>query len=383
MANQLLDLEKCTGCELCSTICPKNAIDIMIGDNGFYEPVINYEKCINCYLCSKKCPNNYSITLQNVFETKVYACWNKNNVIRLSSTSGGVFFELGKKIIEQEGIVIGAQYDENLRIEHGYATNIDELEKLKQSKYAQSRINNIFKFVKNNIDTKKILFSGTPCQCNALVNYLGKKPDNLILSDFICRGINSPLVYEEYIHYLENRYNSKVSNISFKNKKYGWNNFCTRIIFTNGKKVYIDRYEDLFMRGYLEGNLFMRKSCSDCKYRTFPHKYSDITLADFWGVEKSLDNDMGTSLVIINTTKGDELFDDIDTLEKNISSIDDALDGNSCLLESPIMNNYSEDFFKSLKQFGLKKSINKYTHTSPIWKVKKVIYRIKRRSKYE
>ena len=146
------------------------------------------------------------------------------------------------------------------------------------------------------------------------MNFLGKKEyDNLYTCDFICRGMNSPKIFKKYINSLEEKYNSKIKKIKFKNKINGWHNFSTKIDFENGKTYIGGRYTDSYMVGYLKYNAFMRPACYDCKFKTL-RKISDITLADFWGIENinsKLDNDCGTSMILLNSTKGEELFNNI------------------------------------------------------------------------
>lgn len=186
---------------------------------------------------------------------------------------------------------------------------------------------------------KPLLFAGTPCQCAGLKAYLGKDYENLFLCDFICRGVNSPLVYLSYLRELEERYGSKVKRVWFKNKTFGWNNFATKIIFEDGQKYIADRETDPFMLGYIKSKttLYMRDSCYQCRFKGIG-RMTDITLADFWGVEKQypdIDSYNGVSLVLIHTEKGNTIFN---LSSKNIShlkaNIVEALKFNICATNS-------------------------------------------------
>jgi hypothetical protein len=199
-----------------------------------------------------------------------------------------------------------------------------------------------------------------------LRNYLQKEYDNLITFDFVCRGTNSPKAYIKYIEGLENIYRSKIKRVWFKNKTYGWNRFSTRVDFMNGKKYIKDRFHDLFMRGYIEENLYMRDCCFQCKYKNFPRQ-SDITLADFWGVgikDSHLDQDKGTSLIMINTAKGNSLFELIKgKIVLKEMCIDDTLSGNGCILQSAIRNPRSNEFLEMLDKYSFDDCFRMYARS--------------------
>ena len=154
---------------------------------------------------------------------------------------------------------------------------------------------------------------GSPCQMAALRAFLRKDYDNLIIADYICRGINSPKVWEKYLESFEERYGYKVIYCKAKSKEYGWRNLTQKVILSNGKSYYETKSQSKFTQGYLQTNAYCRPSCYDCKFKGYP-RISDITLGDFWGIEnlnKSIEKNLGTSLVMINSKKGEAYFEKV------------------------------------------------------------------------
>jgi len=348
--------ELCTGCNACFNVCPENCIEMIVDEIGFRYPKVNYDKCTNCKVCIKTCPSlNKPLIAGNWREPKVFAAWSLNESIRLNSTSGGIFSELAKEIILDGGLVVGARYNEQHLVEHEMIESIDDIEKLRQSKYVQSDIGDIFTRIEVKLKEERLVaFCGSPCQVAGLLNYLKRPYDNLITFDFVCRGTNSPKAYTKYMEMLEKKYNSKIEKVWFKNKTYGWNRFSTRIDCKNGKTYIKDRYSDLYMRGYIEENLYMRPCCFDCKYKDFP-RVADITLADFWGVaakDPKLDPDKGTSLIMVNSRKGLQLFNSISekTFQKE-STLEVALPGNVSIVKSAVKNSQSDQFLMMLDDY--------------------------------
>lgn len=360
-----IDRNECTGCGVCSNVCPKQAIKMKQDLKGFLYPDVEKTRCIECEICLNKCPAiNQTKVLSNYLTPLVYAAWSLDESIRINSTSGGIFSELAKEVLKSGGCVVGAQYNAEHLVEHALIDKEIDLIKLRQSKYIQSDIKDIYTHVEKKLQAQKlVLFVGSPCEIAGIRGYLGKEYENLILCDFVCRGTNSPKAYTEYLKDLENRYQSKIKKVWFKNKTKGWNLFSTKIIFENGKEYIEDRNHDAFMLGYIHYNLFMRDCCSSCKYKKFP-RISDITLADFWGVgqhRSELDEDKGTSLVMINSNKGKSLFDSIqDCVFYSECPIDWALQGNTCILNVATKNRFSDEFFEELGIVPFEQLIRKY-----------------------
>lgn len=378
--------ELCTGCDACFNVCTEKCIEMVADVTGFRYPKVDYDKCIKCTECIKTCPSINKPSLEYKWqEPKVYAAWSLNENIRFNSTSGGIFSELAKEVILDGGLVAGARYNEEQLVEHDIIECIDGIEKLRQSKYVQSDIGDILKHIEELLIAKRLVaFCGSPCQVAGLLNYLKNPYENLITFDFVCRGTNSPKVYLKYIEMLENKYNSKIEKVWFKNKTYGWNRFSTRINFNNGKIYIKDRYNDLYMRGYIEENLYMRPCCFDCKYKDFP-RVADLTLADFWGVgatDPELDEDKGTSLIMINSEKGDNLFSKIeDRIYRKESIMETALPGNGAILKSAVKNPKSEEFLIMLNKYPFDVCFKKYAQNKSYKRMKNKIHRIGSRFK--
>lgn len=350
---EIKDKKNCTGCFACYSICPKKAIEMKEDKEGFKYPVINKSKCVDCGLCSKVCPvlNKKEIDKREEKPT-IYAAWSKKENVRLDSTSGGIFSELANYFYANKGYVCGAIYNKQNLVEHVMSSNVEDIKEIRSSKYLQSDINDIYKKIKEKLEQKKLVFiCGSPCQISGLYNFLKKNYDNLYTCDFICRGMNSPKIFKKYIEDLEEKYKSKVKKIKFKNKIHGWHNFSTRIDFENGKKYIGGRYVDSYMLGYLKYNAFMRPSCYECKFKGLPKK-SDITLADFWGIEKinsKLDNNKGTSMVLINSEKGKELFDKIkNNIEFEQIKSKQVFEQNVCNTSSPKMTEARNKVFANI-----------------------------------
>ena len=243
------------------------------------------------------------------------AAYSKDEEIRIDSTSGGIFSVLGQNQYNKGSYVGGAVYNEDHTVSQIINNEPSSLGKLRSSKYLQSNATNVYKKIKKLLsEQKRVLFCGTPCQIQALYRFLGNRDyDNLVTIDFICRGVNSPKVFLSYMKMLETQFGAKANRIKFKAKEWGWHRFSMRVNFENGKEYCKDRYHDLFFIGYLQSGNFARPSCYDCPFKGFPQK-SDITLADFWGIENidpTMDQDKGTSLVMVNSKKGEQLFNEI------------------------------------------------------------------------
>ena len=307
---KIVEKKDCSGCSACFNICPKKAITMIPDENGFKYPNIDLNLCVHCNLCKKVCP----ILTNTKIEKKIhaYACINNNKNVRLNSSSGGIFYLLAENVIKKGGIVFGAKFNDKLKVEHDYIDKLDDINKFQGSKYVQSTINDSYKKVKAFLENGRlVLFTGTPCQIEGLFCYLQKTYSNLITQDIICHGTPSPKVFEIYKKYLEKKYNDKIVSVNFRKKTNGWKDFSITVGFENN--YYEQSHsKDCYMQAFLN-NISLRESCyqwhSKKKYRL-----SDITLADFWGIENILpdiDDDFGTSLVITNSTIGEKIFSEI------------------------------------------------------------------------
>ena len=313
MESNIYSIKKaCCGCGACAQKCPKKAITMTEDKNGFLYPKIDKEKCINCGLCLRVCPSkkNNDISINKI---KAYAAKNKNTTDLKKSSSGGIFSAIAKYILNQNGVVYGAAYSNDLSVKHIRIEKESELFKLQGSKYVQSNTTEIYEKVKKDLEQQKeVLFSGTPCQIKGLTNYLIKKYDNLTTCDLVCHGVPSQKLFKKYINYLEKKHKKRIISYDFRNKeKKGWG-LTSKIVFEDKSEKYINSDFDRYYSNFLNCNTY-RESCYNCKFANL-NRPSDITLADYWGV-LSIHNDFynknGVSLILVNTTKGEKIMNDI------------------------------------------------------------------------
>lgn len=365
----LISKKNCTGCGLCENVCHRGAISLFADQEGFWYPFIDEDKCSNCRKCIKACPvlQKQSATNKDRNLMKIYAAWSLDKEIRLNSTSGGIFSELALTVLADGGFISGAIYDEKYKVRHYIISKKNELEMLRQSKYIQSDMKMIYRDIGRILEQGgSLIFCGTPCQCQAVFQYckeLEIDMTKLYLIDFICRGSNSPKVYEKFLKELEEEYRSPVKKVWFKNKTYGWNRFSTKIEFENGIYYLKDRYHDVFIRGYIEENLYIRPSCTDCKFKGFQRK-ADITLGDFWGVrlEKyDTESDGGTSMVMIHTEKGEKLWNAVsDKVYCTEKTLEEVTAGNTCFMNSVRPGEHREEFMRDLDKLPVIKNIERF-----------------------
>lgn len=359
---KITDKTKCSGCCACANACDVDAIIMKTDNEGFWYPKI-LDSCIKCGKCETVCPI-IDKPIAKEFDVKAYAAYNKNEDIRRKSSSGGVFTLLAEYILENDGVVFGAGFDEGCKkLKHIAVTTPEQLDKLQGSKYLQSDIGISYSLAKEYLEAgKKVLFTGTPCQINGLVKFLGKKYDNLFLQDLICHGVPSPLFWEMYLNEQEKKESTTVKKVDFRDKISGWNRYSVTFEFFSGvkssKKFSNDRFMRIFLRNYC-----LRPSCYNCSFKGV-NRASDITLGDFWGVEEvlpSLNDDKGISLVLVNSEKGQRLFDEI--IEKCfVEQVDmeTAILHNSAAKESMKMNRQRKTFFQDLGNMDFSKVLKKY-----------------------
>jgi len=373
---EITDKTKCCGCYACYNICPKNAIIMKEDEKGFKYPIIDKEKCVNCGLCDKVCPIIQNKKNEN--EPKAYACYNKNEEIRKQSSSGGIFTLLAEEILNRNGIIFGAAFDNKFLIKHISVETIEELEKLRGSKYAQSQIGETYKKAKIELEKgRHVLFTGTPCQIEGLKTYLGKEYENLYTQDIICHGVPSPKVLDLYMKELNNKHDSKIVECSHRSKIKGWKNFCIYVKFQNKETYVKTHHEDLYMKAFLK-NTILRDSCYKCSFKKL-NRISDITLGDFWGVQNIMpefDDDKGLSLVVVNSKKGQELFEKINKkiVLQNVN-LNEAIKYNECMIKSVNIDKNREKFFDNINKMDFDKLVKKYTYRHSF--IKKCFLKVK------
>ena len=340
--------KQCTGCMACYSVCPVGAINIIQNEEGFFVPKIDNEKCIKCGLCCSTCPQNKGEILKNQPCDYCFAAQATEDECKKSS-SGAVFPLLANYILEQGGYVCGAAFREDFKVvEHIIIDKKSDLHKLRSSKYVQSFVGNILKEIKILLEKDKlVLFSGTPCQCAGLKTFLKKDYKNLYIIDLLCHGTPSPMVWEKYLTEISS--GEKVESVNFRDKNYGWYPTLS-IKCDNGTSFCGMNFENLYLSAFLQ-NLTLNEACYFCKY-TDTARVGDITLGDFWGIEnfdkciKNIKN--GVSLVLVNNSKGQELFDKINLQMLKKRSIIDAKPGNIVLDYSSFKHSKRNIFFKNL-----------------------------------
>lgn len=367
---EITDKTMCSGCHACFSVCPQHCINMVKDEEGFLYPQVLKESCIQCGLCEKACQAISPICSQS--SPVAYACYNLDDSIRAQSSSGGIFTLLAEQIIEQGGVVFGAAFNKEFHVQHICVKTVEELEKLRGSKYLQSTIGDAYIEAKAYLEQGRlVLFTGTPCQIDGFLHYLKKSYSNLYTQDIICHGAPSQQIWQQYVNFRESKASSKTQKVFFRDKKYGWQNYVVRFKFENHKEYEQILTEDLFMQGFL-ANLYLRPSCYHCHSKTM-HRNSDITLADFWGVENiapEMFDDKGTSLVLLHTPKGQQIFAQIKNKMK-VQNVDvkEALKYNTAATQSvplpanrsQVVEEVTENGFSSKYMVYLKKAKgNKY-----------------------
>lgn len=366
--------ESCCGCTACIFVCPHDAIKMNSDEEGFAYPKIEESLCTECGLCKEVCSFNENYdTSENLQEPDIYAAKHVDKDVRMQSSSGGLFTAISDLVLHKNGVVYGVALDENLIVRHERAVTNNERDRFKVSKYVQSDLSDIYEQVKKDIhDGKYVLFTGTPCQTSGLKSFLGNidRVNKLLLTcDFVCRGVTSPMMWEEYKRFAEEEQQSKINEYYFRTKFLGYANSGTQLsVYENGQSdhtsIVSQIQRNLFVYSYI-----VRPSCHNCKYTNF-NRPADITLADFWGVEKSIPefyDDTGVSLIIVNTEKGQKIFDDLvkrDIIEYRPSNKKDASVAQHNLKAPSTMHPKRNEFWSDYLSKGYLYAVKKYTFYS-------------------
>ena len=357
--------DRCSGCAACAATCPKGAIVMRSDEEGFLQPCIEESKCVGCHLCEKACPVNHP-SEPRLKDVEVYAARANDVELRLASSSGGIFSLLARQILAQGGVVFGAACDlETGVVHHIAAHNEDELAALRGSKYVQSDVRVTYREAKAALEANiPVLFSGTPCQIAGLKSYLRSptptQDSNLTCVDVVCHAAPSPLAWQKFLEKREaasaqGRSSARAEGailrrISFRRKNCGWKRYSLSLRFTNDKEYLADLRTDTFLRGFLS-ELYNRRSCHQCAARE-GRSGADITLADYWRVHETfprLDDDKGTSLVLVHTEKGRALWQSLaDQVEAVTSTLADAVRTNPSIVRSAPASPKRDKFFKLL-----------------------------------
>lgn len=365
----------CTGCRLCESVCPKGAIKMKNGELGVSYPEIDEALCIDCGLCTRTCPVKKDF-YNDFAQQKIYAAVNKNKNYLLTSASGGVFSALAVKTLDNDGVVYGSAMvkDEQdiLSVKHLRIDNKQDLHLLQGSKYVQSDMNGVYDDIKSDVKSgKKVLFSGTPCQVAAVKSLCGT-PDNLVLVEVICHGVPSQQLFTDYLKTFSN---SSIESFKFRIKETGWG-LCAQLVTEHNKKripCNISSYYKMFLRCET-----YRDSCYNCKYAT-NERVADLTIGDFWGVEKDTatyskikaggyEVTEGVSCIVCSTEKGMQtlLQADLELIETDFESISRengqlVHPSNKPATREAVIDTYNKQGYDGLhKKFNKELGIRKY-----------------------
>ena len=307
---KIVDPSKCCGCSACVNVCQHHAISIQPDKLGFPYPVVDMDNCVDCGLCDAVCafvPDvSAAQTVPNDTKVEVLAARHDDADILAQSQSGGAFSAIAVQVLNDGGVVYGAAFDQSHLVRHIKVDSVEGLSALRGSKYVQSDLSDIFRQVRSDLRSgTKVLFCGTPCQVAGLRSFIPvTMQDGLYLVDFVCHGVPSPSVWKDYLDYMSRQ--GTIVKANFRDKSVaGWKEHKETFIYNNGKKNVADSFRVLFYK-----NIMLRHSCSVCPYNIMNHK-SDVTIADFWGVDEiipQMDGPEGTSMVICNTSDGQELM---------------------------------------------------------------------------
>lgn len=358
---RIREKHSCCGCQACAQICPKGCITMTADGEGFLYPVVDEAACVQCGLCEKVCPVLHT-TEKKKNLPKAYAAYNLDEDVRLASSSGGVFTLLAEYVLGQDGIIYGAAMD-GIRVKHVRVADREDLQLLRGSKYVQSDIGQTYIQAKDDLDAgKTVLFTGTPCQIEGLKMYLRKGYETLITMDIICHGVPSPMVWEKYVALQEKEAGASATRMFFRHKKYGWKDFAMLLKFAN-KTEYVCRHgEDLFMKAFLY-DLCLRPSCYQCSFKK-ENRVSDITVADFWGIDEvclEMDDDKGTSLVMVHTERGSEIFNRLfEKMRCREVDFTEATRYNLAMIRSVAMPKHRDNFMEKVRTGNLEELVRKY-----------------------
>lgn len=350
--------EECTGCSACYNICPQKAISMVENSEGFLYPKIDETKCINCGKCKYICPNN---TEKQFYQEnqKAYSAYASDEILQNKTSSGGAFTVFAQYILKQNGIVCASAFNPKMQAEHIIVDNINDLIKLRGSKYLQSNLNDSFKLIKDYLEqNRKVLFTGTPCQAAGLKNFLKKDYENLLVVDLICHGVPSFKIFKKYLD--ENYINKNIIDVNFRDKKCGWSSGCNilsvktdnDIIYTNSS---IDDYYKVFF-----SHIGLRPSCYSCKYAQIK-RIGDITLGDFWGIPKKYMYKYGVSAILLNNKKARVFFEKVkkDFVLAKEFSVEIVKQGQPHLYKPAVPHPARKNFMEDINKMTLKEALDK------------------------
>lgn len=347
---QIIDKKSCCGCGTCVQSCPQNCISLIEDSSGFSYPIVDRLSCVDCHLCEKVCPCLNQLTQKDPI--CCYGTKNEEESIRRQSSSGGFFSIIADYVLNHRGVVYGARFNQNWEVVHDFTETKDGLKEFRNSKYVQSNIGHMFKQVFEHLNNgRMVLFSGTPCQIAGLKRYLHKDFENLITVDVVCHGTPSPKVWREYFSCLDCK---DVGAVCFKDKSTGWRNYSFTIRNIKGDIIFREKASENKYLMAFSRNLTLRPSCFNCPAKG-GKSGSDITIADFWGIEHVLphyDDDKGYNFICANTNKGLDIIGKLN-ISCHKTNYDVAKQYNSCIYRSSMEPTDYLSFWEKYNKDGI------------------------------
>lgn len=383
----------CSGCSSCSVLCPYQAITMQRDSQGFLYPVIDNDKCTNCGICLKVCPHNQERCNQPL---KVYAAKHADKEDQISSTSGGFAAALSESIIDRKGTVYGVVLTDDFKIETHRASNKQELYAFKGSKYVQTNNLEIFRDVATDLrNGLSVAYFGSSCHVDGLQRYLNLlhiDTSRLVTVDFLCHGVPSPLIFEEYVKFVA-RKSGPPRTYYFRTPAEGWgfgsSTYSPALVYERRR---VRRWKltscnsplaKLWLSLFFSNNC-LRPHCYNCPYAGHGRP-ADITMADYWGLQTAhpdfFDID-GVSLVITNTGKGQKTFQNLENLISIESTIELAGNKQGNLFRPSTKSVDYDKFWNDYHKYGFDYVVAHYTDYNPKgilkFQVKRLLRKIKR-----
>lgn len=317
---------------------------------------------------------------------KIFASHNSNSTVRMNSSSGGVFTVFAEKVLAEDGVVYGAAYDDLWNVVHKRIDNVELLNELQGSKYVYSDALNVYSDVLNDLAIgKSVLFSGTPCQIAAMKKQAGNN-ENLMLVEVVCHGTPKPDYWQQYLKELCQKSGhsvSEISSITFRDKRTGWKNYSFTIIYKDGTEFSQLHGENPYMRAFLH-NYTLRNACFRCPFKYPEGSCADITLGDLWGISHlapEIENDLGTTLVIVRTEKGDSMLPYIEPLKT--LTLDEVSIYNPAVTTSVQKPSKYDKFYDEVQRHQFIPMSKKFTKRSKFIILKAFILRIIEKFKHK
>lgn len=366
---EFINKQDCCGCGACVQICPKHCIALKTDEEGFLYPNVWTDSCVNCGLCRQVCPILANAAQKHEPE-QTLAARAVCDEIRGTSSSGGIFSLLALHVLSRNGVVFGAAFDMDFSVHHVKIETAEQLQHLRGSKYLQSRIEDTYIQARDVLEQgRMVLFSGVGCQIAGLKTFLRKEYQNLYTVDVLCHGVPSPEIWKFCLCSVARNRLGDLESVFFRSKKTGWHNYSSELIFVSGENYCKACTEDAFMRCFLS-NICLRPSCHHCHFRE-GKSGADITLGDAWGIEKwlpELDDDTGASLVLVNSGKGRQLWEEICSQTENRAvDAETALASNMVYKRSVKPHPNRARFFKALNNGATMDELLRLTR-QPIYK---------------